>query len=61
MMLHPVLPMRAVLVAATAAAFGFLALAHLSVSSPSGASAQLRAPVATHVVGNLITLARADR
>jgi hypothetical protein len=63
LMLHPVLPIRAVLVAAAAAALGLLALANLAVSAPSSASvaqAQLRAPVAARVVGNPLTLARAD-
>jgi hypothetical protein len=63
MILHPVLPMRAVLIAAAAAALGLLALANLSVSAPSSASvaqAQVRAPVAARVVGNPLTLARAD-
>ena len=63
LMLHPVLPMRAVLVAAAAAALKLLALANLSVSAPSSASvaqAQLRAATAARVADNPLTLARAD-
>jgi hypothetical protein len=50
---HPVLPMRAVLVAATAAALALLALANLSTSAPPVASADkalsVRAPLAASV------------
>jgi hypothetical protein len=55
--------MRAVLVAAAAAALGLLALANLSVSAPSRASvaqAQLRPSVAARVVSDPLALARAD-
>jgi hypothetical protein len=51
---HPVLPMRAVLVAAAAAGLGLLALANMSISEPPSARADkalsVRAPVVARVV-----------
>ncbi len=50
---HPLLPMRAALVAGVAAALGLVALANLPISEPPSASADkasLRAPVVARVV-----------
>jgi hypothetical protein len=64
--LHPVLPMRAAIVAAAAAALGILALANLT-SAPSRAGVaqepQLRAPIAASVAyprDSFAVLSRAD-
>jgi hypothetical protein len=61
--LHPVLPMRAAIVAAAATAFGILALANLTSMPPRARVAQesqLRAPIAAPVAHSLVVLSRAD-
>jgi hypothetical protein len=62
---HPVLPMRAAIVAAAATALGILALANLTSVPPRAgvAQPQLRAPIAASVAysrDSLAVLARAD-
>jgi hypothetical protein len=63
---HPVLPMRAAIVAAAATALGILALANLTSVPPRAGVAQepqLRAPIAASVAysrDSLAVLSRAD-
>jgi len=62
--LHPVLPVRAAIVAGVAAALGLLALANLSTSAPpSAGEAQkqsFRAPRAAPIAYSFAVLSRVD-
>jgi hypothetical protein len=62
MTLHPVVPMRAAIVAAAAAALGVLVLANLTSVPPRAGTTQepqLRAPIAAPVAHSLAVLSRA--
>jgi len=61
--LHPMLPMRAAIVAAAATAIGILALANLTSVPPRAGltqEPQLRAPIAAPVAHSLTVVSRTD-